>query len=90
MDDVDLMCMQCGGYVDDVDPQCGVSTCPHLHIRQIGLPCPISDRLTQCISKPHCYNANCPEVHLFLIHPNSELYLIPTFYSVHAYCGLLF
>ena len=32
VDEVDLMCMLCGGDVDDVDPQCGVSTCPHLHI----------------------------------------------------------
>ena len=25
MDYVDFMCMLCGGDVDDVDPQCGVS-----------------------------------------------------------------
>ena len=35
VDDVDLMCISCGGDVDDVDPQCGVSTCPQLHIGQI-------------------------------------------------------
>ena len=35
VDDVDFMCMVCGGDVDDVDPQCGVSTCPHLHIGRI-------------------------------------------------------
>ena len=56
MDDVDLMCMLCGGDVDDVDPQCGVSTCPHLHIGPIlvvHVSCPISNRPTQCISKPY-------------------------------------
>ena len=35
MDDVDFMCMLCGGDVYNVDPQCGVSTCPHLNIGQI-------------------------------------------------------
>ena len=40
VDDVDLMCMLCGG---DVDPQCGVSTCPHLHIgRILVVPCLLS------------------------------------------------
>ena len=60
VDDVDLMCMLCGGDVDDVDPQCGVSTCPHLHIGPIlvvHVSCPISNRPTQCISRPHRYNS---------------------------------
>ena len=43
MDDVDFMCMLCGGDVDDVDPQCGVFTCPHLHIgRILVIPCLLS------------------------------------------------
>ena len=29
VDGVDFMCMLCGGDVDDVDPQCGVSTSTH-------------------------------------------------------------
>ena len=29
------VCYVDGGNVDDVDPQCGVSTCPHLNIGQI-------------------------------------------------------
>ena len=43
VDDMDLMYMLCGGDVDDVDPQCGVSTCPHLHIgRTLVLHCLLS------------------------------------------------
>ena len=43
MDDVDLMCMLCGGDVDDVDPRCGVSTCTHLQIgRILVVPCLLS------------------------------------------------
>ena len=41
MDDVDFML--CGGDVDDVDPQCGVSICPHLYIARIlVVPCFLS------------------------------------------------
>ena len=29
-----MMWIRCGCFVADVDPQCGVSTRPHLHIRQ--------------------------------------------------------
>ena len=37
MDDVEVMCMQGGGYVD---PHCEVSTCPNLHIGRIPVvPC---------------------------------------------------
>ena len=57
VDDVEFMCMLCGGDVDDVDPQCGVSTCPHLHIGRILVVQTISNRPTQCISKPHRYNS---------------------------------
>ena len=40
VDDVEVMCMLCGGCVDDVTPHCGVSTCPHLHIKRIPvIPC---------------------------------------------------
>ena len=40
VDDMEVMCMLCGCYVDDMDPYCGVSTCSHLHIGRISvIPC---------------------------------------------------
>ena len=68
VDDMEVMCMLCGCYVDDMDPYCG---CSHLHVHiyilDESLSYPVSSPIVTVLNSMHCF--------IYVSHgPNQDYY----------------